>query len=45
MREQFSRSFFEFFLSAKERRGLKLFSFGRKICRFAEKIRAAAGNG
>jgi hypothetical protein len=37
VREELSRSFYELFRSAKERKGLKLFSFGRKLRRFAEK--------
>ncbi len=43
VREELSYSFYELFRSAKERKGLKLFSFGQKLRRFAEKVRALAG--
>ncbi len=44
VREELSHSFYELFRSAKERKGLKLFSFGQKLRRFAEKVRALAGS-
>ncbi len=43
VREQLSHSFCELFCSAKERKGLKLFSFGQKLRRFAEKVATVAG--
>lgn len=43
VREQLSCDFYELFCSARERKGLKLFSFGQKLRRFAEKVMTVAG--
>jgi len=44
IREALSREFFSMFQEARERTGLKVFSFGQKLRRFKEKVLETAGN-
>ena len=43
VREKLSRLFYNIFKQSREKKGLKVFSFGQKLRRFAEKVGEAAG--
>ena len=43
VRKQLSRQFYRLFQDARERKGLKVFSFGQKLRRFGEKVSQTAG--
>jgi len=44
VRESLSRQFFRMFQDSREKKGLKVFSFGQKLRRFKEKVLQAAGS-